>query len=242
MKRIIVIIIIVSCLLCTSVALADVINGSFEDGLTGWDASLDYYASLWTESGNTGLLHNPLPEDQIVPYTTHPPSVVSDAGSLEPVDGSYVGYIYCAEAKGGFGFVVDYDPTVILSQSVQMSAGDKLTGFMSFQTSEVLGVFGDRSYVSINNQTILSLDIQDALDLNINSGMLGSDAQTPWVYWSWTAPAAGLYTLSLNVTGDDQMNSWAFFDNIEYHSVPEPSTIALLGLGIVMLVIIRRIA
>ncbi len=240
MQRIIVIVIIVSCLLCTSVAIADVINGSFENGLTGWDTSLDYYGR------GTDLIHNPLPAEQVVPYTIVPPSsIVSNAGGLEPVDGTDVGKILCVQGPWGFTYANKqyeyYAPTITLSQNIQMSAGDKLTGFMSFGTNEFLSAYTDRSYVSINNQTILSLNIQAALDLNIFSDII-SGRQTPWVYWSWTAPATGLYTLSLNVAGDDEINSWAFFDNIEYHSVPEPSTVTLLGFGIVMMVISWRIA
>lgn len=223
---------IVFCLL-TSVASATIINGGFENGLTGWNVSLDYYAD-----GDGGRLHNPLPKEEVFHFMRRPPSVVTDLGGLESVEGNYAGRIYNDQGIEVFfidGKEYEYNiPTVTLSQNVQMSVGDKLTGFMSFGTGDWPG-YADRSYVSINNVPILSLDLQDAYDLSILPE--GRDRLTPWVYWSWTAPKTELYTLSLNVSGDDDLDSWAYFDNIqqEHVSIPEPSAAILLGLGIVTL-------
>ena len=228
---------IVFCLLFTPVAAATVVNGSFETGLTGWTASLDYYV----QNNEGDLLHNPYPKEEIEHYTLRPPStskINSNYSPLEPVDGSYAAEIWALQ--GGPDTGGDYMlETVTLSQNISMSAGDKLTGFMAFGTCEWDGYFSDRGYVSINDTTVLSLDIQDALDLNIKPlPEVGPPLPlTPWVYWYWIAPEAGDYTLSLNVKGDNEISSYALFDNIQYHSVPEPSTTILLGLGIVTLLV-----
>ncbi len=71
MKHIIAI--IASFLLYSSIAFADVITGSFENGLTGWNASLDYY--LHDLNGN--FHHDLFPEKEIWLYTSYPPASVS---------------------------------------------------------------------------------------------------------------------------------------------------------------------
>jgi hypothetical protein len=53
----------------------------------------------------------------------------------------------------------------------------------------------------------------------------------PWQQWQFIAPADGSYHLSLNVFGDDDRSSAAYFDNIQVTSVPEPSTCGLLVLA-----------
>jgi hypothetical protein len=210
MKSLIVSIVI---FLLSTVSHADVINGSFENGLTGWTASAEYY--------------QPAP-GEILP-TSPFVSVTNSPIFLTPVDGEYVAIILTPE---GYSLA----SKTSLSQNVLMSKGDVLSGFMAFETIDN-PIFPDKGFVSINGTSIFTLDIQDAWDWNIGNTDF-RDKATPWLPWSWTAPTAGNYTLSLNVSGDSELGSWAYFDNIK---VPEPSTVALLDFGIVMLFVSRRI-
>jgi hypothetical protein len=54
----------------------------------------------------------------------------------------------------------------------------------------------------------------------------------PWTLWSWTASAAGNYTLEYGVanTNDASLNSYGYFDTIP--NVPEPSVLALFAIGL----------
>lgn len=60
----------------------------------------------------------------------------------------------------------------------------------------------------------------------------------PWTQWSWTAPASGSYFLELGVrnTLDNALPSFGLFDA---HRVPEPFSLALIGIGLAGLAVLR---
>jgi hypothetical protein len=81
---------------------------------------------------------------------------------LYPLDGNYAAEIFNPQSHGllyvvngivysPFGFT----PIYTLSQSVQMSAGDRLSGFMAFGTYELFSGHADSSYISINGNSII---------------------------------------------------------------------------------------
>lgn len=111
-------------------------------------------------------------------------------------------------------------------QDVQLSRGSTLTGWARFGSDDAPG-YADFASVSINGQSVWSFDLNQ-----LGNPHLGQPASGPWQSWSFVAPADGTYRLSLNIYGDDQYNSWAYFDNIQ--AVPEASSVKILAAGLVV--------
>lgn len=128
-----------------------------------------------------------------------------------------------------------YDITA--SQSLSLNAGDIVSGWTLFYNGDYEPQ--DKAFVKFLNSDTDSLV---ATPWSATSGRAGYDTASPWTYWQWRAPSSGNYTLEIGMTtfGDDTFASYGMFDGISIHSVPEPSSISLLGLGVFGLGVIRH--
>lgn len=146
-----------------------------------------------------------------------------------PIEGTYFAVLTAGDA----------DQLVRLEQQLAMAAGDVLSGWAFFSSSE----FGD---VANDFATVDVLDAAGALvaqPYRVEAVTVGLSDE-PWTFWSFTAPAAQTYTLRLAVANafDDFFSSQAGFDDIrlEQATVPEPALLALWSAGVMAAALRRR--
>lgn len=139
---------------------------------------------------------------------------VTENGGIYSPCGAYMAVLW-----GGAG---DWPST--LEQRMDLLAGDVLEGWAAFDAADYLP-YNDYAYVSVLNGANEVLWEKSVSDV----GDLGDSIPEAW---SWTAPAAGTYTLKYGVvnSGDRINPSYGLFDvgGLNYEPTPEPATCGLL--------------
>jgi hypothetical protein len=115
----------------------------------------------------------------------------------------------------------------LLTQTVTLAAGQTLQGVFGFQTTDYLP-YNDDGFFRINGTPIVTASVSS----------VGNFGSSGWLPWSFTAPAAGSYTLQVGVRNliDGEYPSHVLFDaKLVAAAVPEPATWALMlaGFGLV---------
>jgi hypothetical protein len=121
-----------------------------------------------------------------------------------------------------------------LAQTLHLRAGDIFSGQARFVTGDYLP-YNDDAFVSINGLNLFVSNVSSV-------GSYGSSALTSF---TWTATTAGDYVLNMGVTNriDGSNPSFLQVRNFAVTSdVPEPVSIALLGLGLLGITASRRTA
>jgi hypothetical protein len=203
------------------VGQAAIVNGGFETGdFTGW-----------TPGGNNGVVSLA----NLVLDQNDPP-----AGSLEvtPFDGEFMGALaYPAQQ----GFVYDN----FIYQDVQLGGPeDQILQLQYYFWTYDEAPFDNPAFtLNINNETVFSLAAAD-----IGDGVLGTLDSTGWQllqidlaeYFSDdpTRPVTIRIEFGAGNSGDNQFISGVFLDQIEL--VPIPTSLLLLGSGLIGLIGMRR--
>lgn len=153
----------------------------------------------------------------------------------DPADRSVV----FGSAGAGFG---DYYATIrgnaenswiTLVQTAVLEAGTKIDGAFQFDYLDEGSPYLDDAIVQIQHNGDNPLQLAYAAGADTNG----------WVYWSWTAPQAGSYTLAYAVRniGDEDIPSYGYFDTKQTgpNAVPEPMSLTLMAGGLAGLVLRR---
>jgi|SRR5271157_166187 len=237
----------ISILFLSGPAHADLINGGFETGdFTGWTVLLPpafppadgYQRWLNQPEGQANVVSS----QRVYDYNTFP--------TYFPVDGQYF-----AEISSALYPALAGGPVITsLSQEIYLRKGDYLSGSAAFDNHNWY-YGGDEAWVGIyeDGTEIATPWYAYSSSLSMGQGHLGYvsgygnlptawNTASPWVNWGWTAPEDGVYTLELAQQsvvpgGADSFASTVLFDNI---SVPEPSTVLLLGFGIIGVAGLRK--
>jgi hypothetical protein len=121
-----------------------------------------------------------------------------------------------------------------LTQSLQLDAGDVLTGSADFHAADYLP-YNDDAYVSINGVNLFFSSVST----------VGDYGDSGWQMFTYVVPTAGTYVLQAGVANhpdnglSSQLNVASFAVN-GVSDVPEPASVALLGLGMLGVAAARR--
>jgi|GEM_PF-2344715 len=150
--------------------------------------------------------------------------------------------------EGNYLLIIKSDevpPTdTILTQNVVLSLGDIVSGWMAIDAYLSSYTYADSDYAAVRilqNSTVLFSKTLTVDQLKNDLSLLN------WQFWSWTAPAAGTYTLELRAMDDTTetglMTWWGLFDGITITAsvVPEPSVGVALISGLVMAMALGRL-
>jgi hypothetical protein len=118
-----------------------------------------------------------------------------------------------------------------LSQTLHLDAGDVLSGEAKFLAHDELP-YNDNAFVSINGINLFSSNV----------ARVGNYDTSPWTSFTFTALTSGNYVLEAGVENrrDNRGPSELRVDDFAVATVPEPTTIALLGLGLLGFAASRR--
>lgn len=165
--------------------------------------------------------------------------------SYKPVEGKYFAVFETGESSG---------EAAVLSQVISLKKGGKLEGWATFCCGEEVYYpyapidsmnYNDNASIRILNSrgnVVAEPWYADSFDLGYEittpegerTGEVVDFGPLPWEHWSWTASKAGNYTLEYYTAQDGDVvgYSYAFFDGPrgESTAVPEPATMAMLGM------------
>lgn len=205
---------IIALFISSLVESTPLVNGDLEtNNFTGW--TLDIPTGGYGQVRTTYVSNSSVP-DPTIPTTTY-----------TPVSGTYFAVLK-TDGAGSY---------TRMSQTIAMNSGDMLSGWAAFDYGDrdiwingVRYVWNDNAHVKIfdssNNLLATPWEVWGEDVVNYYDG--------PWTAWTWTAPSAGSYTLTIGVANDADggFDSFVLFDGGKFTPIPEPGTLILLSISL----------
>jgi hypothetical protein len=203
-------------------ASASVINGSFETNL-----------SNWTTFGTVGTTNASATEGLSSALITAVDGGAINATALENFAG--ISDAALQAIKSG---QKNFTTGSAIKQTFSATAGDKFTFDYRTLTNESIPSSWDFTFVVIDGVALALGDTN--IDSGFGAGVAGYDTANSWKTFTETFATTGNHTVTFGAfqAGDASVATALLVDNVKV--VPEPATVALLGLGLLGFAASRR--
>jgi hypothetical protein len=208
----------------TTNANASIINGSFETGLTGWTTFATASTSATATAGTSSAI------------ITAVNGGATNATALE----SFAGVTAAALTSVKTG-QTNFTTGSAIKQVFSAAAGDTFSFDYRTLTNEAIPSTWDFTFVVIDGVAQALGDT--AINSGFSTGVDGYNTANLWNTFDLTFATSGLHTVTFGAlqAGDNSVATALLIDNVRGASaVPEPTSIALLGLGLLGMAAGRR--